>query len=92
MPACAHLVEARADAVLDDVLELDDAEHAACLRHDERRGAAAGDAVDDRAELGAAIGAAPLLDEAPHRVAGALAELAAVDVDAAHAGLGRERR
>ena len=29
---CAHLLEARADAVLDDVLELDDAEHAGVRR------------------------------------------------------------
>ena len=52
----AQLVEALPHALLDDVLEVDDAEHRARCRladlaDDQRRAAGGGDAVDDAAEL-----------------------------------------
>ena len=75
---------------LDDVLEVDDAERAAVLGDDERRAAAARDAVDERRQLAASV-AASLADPAPDRVRGALADRAAVEVDAAHPRLGGER-
>ena len=49
----AQLVEALAHAALDDVLEVDDAEHEVVLRDDERRAAGAGDLVDLLVEAGA---------------------------------------
>ena len=88
----AHLVEALAHALLHDVLEVDDAEDAAC-----RSATTSGvpplrrDAVDDRLEL-VGDGAALLLDPPPHRVGRALADRAPLEVDAAHAGLRGERR
>ena len=51
MPIAPQLGEALADALLDDVLEMDDAERAAVLGDDERRPARGGDAVDGGAEL-----------------------------------------
>ena len=46
-----QLVEALAHAVLDDVLEADDAERDAVLGDDQRRAAGGGDAVDELVEL-----------------------------------------
>ena len=92
MPAARSCVEALADALLDDVLELDHAEHARALgrpRAASRPPRAI--AVDLLGEVGGQRAAA-LLDVARDGVGRALAELAAVEVDAAHARLGRERR
>ena len=86
----AQAVEALAHAVLDDVLELDHAEHLVVARDGERRGALAGDAVELGLELRRRL-AALLADPAQDRVAGALAQAGAVVVDAAHARLGGER-
>ena len=86
----AQLVEALAHAALDDVLQVDDAEHEVVLRDDERRAAGAGDLVDLRVELRAGDVAALLLDEALDRVGRALAQPLAVVVDAAHPRRRRE--
>ena len=83
----AELGEALPDAALDDVLELDDAEH---LGRRRRRRAASRrpwrSVSTACADLGG-DGAARLLDVGLDRVGGALADLAAVQVDAAHARL-----
>ena len=88
-PHPAQLVEALLHAAFDDVLQVDDAESEVVLGDDERRAARLRDALDDRVEL---VGdSAPVLgDELLDRVGGALAEAAAVEVDAAHPGRGRE--
>ena len=65
----AQLGEALADAALDDVLELDDAEHAAVLGDGERRAAGLGDLVRDRLELAPGLGAERRCDH-PDRAAG----------------------
>ena len=85
----AQLVEAVADALLDDVLQVDDAEDLDALGDDERRAAARRHAFDDGVEPGGHLAA--LLDHpALHRLRGALAHRLTVEVDAAHAGLGGE--
>ena len=63
-----QLAEALADAALHDVLELDDAEHAGAVRHDERRAALACDPFDVAAHAVREL-AAGLLHEALDRVA-----------------------
>ena len=85
----AQLLEALADALLDDVLEVHDAQCTAVLGHDERRAAGRGDLVDRCAELRRDRPSC-LLDPALHRVCGALADVASVDLDPAHARLGGE--
>ena len=90
----AQLGEALPDAALHDVLELDDAEHLGAVGDDERRRARLGDGVDRAADVGG-DGAAELPDVGLDRVGGALADLAAVQVHAAHPrlrGEGDERR
>ena len=52
----AQLGEALADAALDDVLEVDDAEQPAVLRHGERRAAGLADALGDRLHLAHRLG------------------------------------
>ena len=52
----AQLGEALADAALDDVLEVDDAEQAAVLGDGERRAAGLGDLVRDRLDLAGELG------------------------------------
>ena len=52
-----QLGEALADAALDDVLEMDDAEQLAVARHRQRRAAGLGDLVGDGLELACRIGA-----------------------------------
>ena len=53
----AQLVEAGAHALLDDVLQVDDAEHLAVARNGERGAALAGDAVELDLELGRRLAA-----------------------------------
>ena len=77
-------------AALDDVLQVDDAEHEVVLRDDERRAAGAGDRCRRSSSSSAGDAAALLLDEALDRVGGALAELLPFDVDAAHPRRRRE--
>ena len=90
-PHAAQLVEALADAGLDDVLEVDDAEHRGAVGDDERSAAAARDRVDGGATPRAARrrrGRGRAGSTAP---AAPLRTAAAVEVDAAHAGLRGER-
>ena len=72
----AHLVEAFAHALFDDVLEVDDAEHRSLavddVAHDQRGATRGGDAVDDLAEFDG-YGAAFVAHPFGHRVGGALA-------------------
>ena len=70
----AQLVEALAHAALDDVLEVDDAEHEVVLRDDERRAARSGDAGRPPRRARAGTLAALLLDPALDGVGGALAD------------------
>ena len=82
----AHLVEALADAALDDVLEVDHAERPVVAGDGERGAALAGDLRQRRLEFGRHL--APLLpDPGDDGVAGALAHAVSVEVDAAHARL-----
>ena len=90
----AHLFEAFAHALLDDVLEVDDAQSACLsvdgLRDDERRAAAGGDGIDDRADLGGGV-ATVVAHPLHHGRCRPLADLSAVrEVDPRHPGLGRE--
>ncbi len=73
-PHRAQVREALADAALDDVLQVNDAERVRALGDDERRAAGARDALDDAGELRGPcrLGDDPLLD----RVGRALADLA----------------
>ena len=89
-PHTTQLPEALPDASLDDVLELDGPEDSGAIGDDERRRALLGDPVDDAAEL-QRHAAAQSLHVSGDRVGGALADLAAVQVDATHPRLGRER-
>ena len=86
----AQAGEALAHALLDDVLELDHAEHLAVARHRQRGRAQRRDPVElgleRRRRLAALVG-----DPADDRVARALAQAGAVEVDAAHARLRGER-
>ena len=91
--ADAHPAQAREaldHALLDDVLELDHAEHLAVARDGQRGRAGERHAVElgleRRRRLAALVG-----DPADDRVAGALAQARAVEVDAAHARLRGER-
>src|SRR4030095_16165703 len=81
-----ELGEALADAALDDVLELDGAQHPGAVGDPQRRGPGPGDAVHRGTDL-VGDGSA----QTPHmrldRVGGALAHLAPVQVDAAHPSL-----
>ena len=72
----AQLGEALLDAALDDVLQLDDAEHARAVGHHQRRAAAARDVVDRGLQRGREA-AAQRLDMAADRVGRALAHLRA---------------
>ena len=83
-------VEALLHALLDDVLELDHAEHLRVAGDRQRRRAGAAEPVELGLELGRRL-AALLADPAHDRVARALAQAGAVEVDAAHARLRRER-
>ncbi len=67
---------------------MDDAEDPRAVRDHQRRAAGARDGVDLRLDVGAER-AALLADERGDGVRGALADPPAVDVDAAHPGLGR---
>ena len=85
----AQLGEALADPALDDVLELDDAEHLGAVGHDQRACAPAlAIAVHRAADLGG-NGAAQLLDVGLDGVGGALADLAAVQVRRRSSASGR---
>ena len=53
----AKLGKALADAALDDVLKMDDAEHPAVLGDRERRSSGLGDGIGDRVELAHGLGA-----------------------------------
>ena len=94
----AHLVEALAHALLDDVLEVDDAEQpgvpgAVLLRDHQRRAAGAAHLVDEPVQLlGRVAGrrGPGAVHPLRHRGAGPLADLAAGQVEAAHPGAGGE--
>ena len=73
MPIARRLVEARGHALLDGVLEVDDAEHLAVARDGQRRAALARDAVDRAVELGRRV-AALASTQRDDRVGGALAQ------------------
>ena len=101
----AQLGEALADAALDDVLEVDDAEQPAVLGDGQRRAAGLGDLVRDRIDLARRFGAdagcsartapaAVTLGAGASRIVQdridrALADRGAADVDAAHAASAR---
>ncbi len=89
----AQLVEPLAHAVLHDVLEVDDAQDAGTLRvvdGDEQRSAAGlGEPVRQLPCIGGDF-ASLLLDPGDDGARRALADLAAVDVDTRHPGLGGE--
>ena len=89
-PHLAELLEPLAHSRLHGVLEVDDAQRlrrAAVLGRDhERRATEPGDGVDLVHELDR-DGAASLLHPAPDRVGRALADAAALEVEAAHPGL-----
>ena len=102
----AQLGEALADAALDDVLEVDDAEQPAVLGDGERRAAGLRDGVGDRIDLAHGLGADRRLhararlpaddrrrrvEIVQDRVDRALAHPRAADLDAAHAALRGER-
>src|SRR5262249_61284421 len=82
----AQLGEALLDAALDDVLEVDDAEHLAARRHGQRRAARARDALDGTGQLARRR----LADIGQDRIHRALADGGAVEVEAAHARLRTE--
>ena len=67
----AQLGEALADAALDDVLEVDDAEEPAVLRHGERRAAGLADALGDRLHLAHRLGDRNRLRRGERRRSGA---------------------
>ena len=87
MPIARRWSKRSAHALLDGVLEVDDAEDLAVARDRERRAALAGDPVETSLAARAARCPPSRLDEAHDRVAGALAQPVAVVVDAAHARL-----
>ena len=89
IPIRAQLVEAGLHSLLDDVLEVDDAEDVVVAADRERRAALAADQVELFLQLGRRP-AALCFDELDDRVAGALSVFVAVDVDAAHPGFGGE--
>src|SRR6185437_13631772 len=83
----AQFGEPLANAAFHDVLQVDDAERAAILRHGQRRTAASAYGVGEVAQLGRGL----MFQERDDGVHRALADDMAVDVDAAHAGLRAER-
>ncbi len=89
----AQFVEPLPHALLDDVLEVDDAQDPGALLvldgDQQRRAAGLGDPVGEEVRVGRDL-AALLLDPGDDRTGSALAGLAAVDVHARHAGLGGE--
>ena len=90
-PHRPELREALAHPLLDDVLEVDDAERAS--RRSRRRAASRPRRATRSTIASSSAGTEPprVLDPAPDRVGGALADRAPVEVDAAHPRLGRER-
>lgn len=88
-PHFAQVGELFLDAVLDDVLQVDDAQNFMVFRHHQGCAALVGDGLDHIVAFGA-VGAAVLGYILLHSVRGALADLVAVKVHAAHAGGGRE--
>ena len=88
----AQLGETLADAALDDILEIDDAEQLAIAGHGQRRAAGGGDGIDRLIQFARAGGdpalAPDIVDHAFHR---ALADFAVGQVNATHSGLGGER-
>jgi hypothetical protein len=88
-PHPPQFIEAGAHPLLDDVLEVDDAEDVVVAAHGQRRASLAADQVQLLLQLGGRA-AALLFDVANDRVASPLAELVAVDVHPAHPRLGRE--
>ena len=106
MPILRKRRKALADAALDDVLQMDDAEQAAVLGDRERRAARLGDPLGDRLQLAhrrvlhhrdrdvAArhrSSARAAIDIGQHRIDRALADRGALDIDAADPRLRRER-
>ena len=87
----AEAGEALLDAALDDVLEVDDAEHARAVGDRERRAARLSAIVVAACSTSAGTLPAERRDVARDRVDRALADHAAVEVAAAHARLRRER-
>src|SRR5262249_1099442 len=86
----AQLGETLLDAALDDVLQLDGGEDARAVGHHQRRGAAPGDRVHGRLHL-VRKAATQRLDVLADGVCGALPDLAALEIDAAHARVRGER-
>ncbi len=101
----AKLGKAVADAALDDVLKLNDAEQLAVLGHGKGRAARLGDRLGDGVDLSLKLGAdggfarsggagtdgLGRLEIVEHRVDRALPDPRAVDLDSAHPALCRER-
>src|SRR5664279_4755249 len=88
-PRCSRLVEPLDHARLDRVLQVDDAQHQRPVGHDQGGAPAGCDPLDDGGQVGR-DDAAELLDPPPHRVGRALTDPVSLEVDPAHAGLGRE--
>src|SRR5207237_1403851 len=82
----AQLGEALLDAAFDDVFEIDDAERAIFFGDDEWSAAAFGDVFDGAADIAVHV-AAMAADELINGVGGPFADFAAVEIDAAEAGL-----
>src|SRR5207302_8123305 len=86
----AKFGKALLDAALDDVLQLDDAENTFAISDDERRAALLGDAVHVAADR-RRKSPSPFANVGFDGIGSALADAPAVQIDAAHARLGRER-
>ena len=86
----AQLRDAFLHAALDDVFEVHDAERAIAIGDDQRSAADARDAVRDLVEFGRKLPPSSLTNSAIASVA-PFAKHAAVDIDAAHAGVRGER-
>ena len=74
------------ESPFNDVLEMDYSQDALLLRHDQRRPAGAGDLVNRFGDLRREFPA----DELPDGIGGALADSPRLEIDAAHAGVGRK--
>ncbi len=85
-----EVFESLGQTTFHDVLEFNHPEHAVAVGDHQRRGTRLGDGVADGVDL-RVDGAAGLFNVPHDGVAGALADLAAVEINAAHSCLGRER-
>src|SRR5262249_1381267 len=85
----AETLEALLDSALDDVLQVNDPEHAVAVAHGERRPTGVANAVRDGLDL-AGRGSAEIPHVSHDRVDGSFPNRAAVQVASAHARLRRE--